>query len=99
LTAKFDNGKIYPTGKLNNPQRKRGDTVKPKWQKNYPNIAQAVEDSGLKLEHVAKSTGLTYRQLYGRLTNVTEFELSVMRKFSAKFGKSMDYLFNDKKIS
>jgi hypothetical protein len=72
-----------------------------KWKNNYPNIAKAVEESGLKLEHVAKSSGLTYRQLYGRLTDEIEFELPVMRKLSDKLGKSMDYLFNvsSKKIS
>jgi DNA-binding phage protein len=69
-----------------------------KWEMNYPSFAKAVEDSGLKIVHIAKSAGLTYRQLYGRLTNETDFELPVMRKLSKTFGITMDGLFNDKKI-
>ena len=69
-----------------------------KWESNYPSFAKAVENSGLKIAHVAKSAGLTYRQLYGRLTNETDFELPVMRKLSKTFGTTMDILFNEKKI-
>lgn len=67
-----------------------------KWEANYPQIAKAIEESGFKISAVAKSVGLTYRQLYGRLTNECEFELPVMRKLSAKLGMSMDTLFNEK---
>lgn len=72
--------------------------MKAKWQNMYPNIAETIDDSGLKIDHVAKSVGLTYRQLYGRLTGEIDFELTVMRKMSLRLGKSMDYLFNSKKI-
>lgn len=99
MTIKHDSDKIYPTGKENNPKRKRGERMTPKWKSNYPNIAAEIDNNGLKIEFVAKSVGLTYRNLYGRLTNEIEFELPVMRKLSEKFGKSLDYLFNDKKIS
>lgn len=67
-----------------------------KWEENYPKIATAIRESGLKISAVAKSVGLTYRQLYGRLTNECTFELPVMRKMSQKLGLSMDDLFNDK---
>lgn len=67
-----------------------------KWEENYPKIAAAIQESGLKISAVAKSVGLTYRQLYGRLTNECTFELPVMRKMSQKLGLSMDDLFNDK---
>lgn len=70
-----------------------------KWEKNYPNLAKAIDDRGIKLTFVAKSAGLSYRQLYGRLTNETDFELPVMRKLANVFGDNMDRLFNDKKIS
>jgi len=69
-----------------------------KWEKNYPKISKAIDDSGLKVAHIAKSTGLTYGQLYRRLTNEIEFELPVMRKMSKLFGTTMDALFGDKKI-
>lgn len=69
-----------------------------KWEKNYPRISKEIEDNGLKVAHVAKKAGLTYGQLYRRLTNEIEFELSVMRKMSKDFGVTMDNLFNDKKI-
>jgi 5-bromo-4-chloroindolyl phosphate hydrolysis protein len=69
-----------------------------KWQKNYPRISKEVDDSGLKLKHVAKSVGLDYGQLYRRLTNEVDFELAVMRKASKLFGVPMDELFNNKKI-
>jgi hypothetical protein len=69
-----------------------------KWEKNYPRISKEVDDSGLKLIHIAKSVGLDYGQLYRRLTNEIDFELPVMRKMSRLFGVTMDILFNDKKI-
>lgn len=69
-----------------------------KWEKNYPRISKEIDDSGLKVAHVAKSAGLTYGQLYRRLTNEIEFELPAMRKLSKVFGVTMDALFNDKKI-
>jgi len=69
-----------------------------KWEKNYPRISKEVEDSGLKLVHIAKQAGLEYGQLYRRLTNEIDFELPVMRKVSKVLGVSMDALFNDKKI-
>jgi hypothetical protein len=70
--------------------------MKNKWEKNYPNISKEVEAKGIKLLYLASSAGLTYRQLYGRLTNEIEFELPVMRKISKVLGKTMDHLFNDK---
>ena len=70
--------------------------MKTKWKKNYPNFAKTIEDRGLKLGHVAKQSGLTYRQLYGRLTNEIDFELRIMRKLSNNLGESIDYLFNEK---
>ena len=69
-----------------------------KWEKNYPRISKEIEDSGLKVAHVAKRVGLTYGQLYRRLTNEIDFGLPVMRQMSKDFGVTMDYLFNDKKI-
>ena len=68
------------------------------WEINYPTFAKTLAESGLKKAHVAKSAGLTYRQLYGRLTNLVDFELPEMRKLSKVFGMTMDALFNDKKI-
>jgi transketolase C-terminal domain/subunit len=69
-----------------------------KWEKNYPQISKEIDDGGLKVAHVAKSAGLTYGQLYARLTNKIDFELPIMRKLSRFFGVTMDNLFNDKKI-
>jgi len=75
---------------------KRGENLKNKWARNYPNISKEVEAKGLKLAFLAGAAGLTYRQLYGRLRNEIDFELPVMRKISKTLGKSMDYLFNEK---
>jgi predicted transcriptional regulator len=85
---------LYPSGKL---ILYGGDEVF-KWEKNYPRLSKEIDDSGLKIAHVAKSAGLAYGQLYRRLTNEIDFELPVMRKISKLLGISMDALFNDKKI-
>lgn len=69
-----------------------------KWAKNFPVIEKAIKENGLKIDHVARKSGLTYRQLYGRLTLEIDFELPVMRKISEILCMSMDELFNDKKI-
>jgi transcriptional regulator with XRE-family HTH domain len=65
-----------------------------KWKENYPNFSETVKSKGLKLDYVAGSAGLTYHQLYRRLTNKRDFELPVMRKIANILGVSMDYLFN-----
>ena len=98
MTLKYASDKINPIGKKLNPN---SGVIKMtnKWKKNYPNLAKAINDRGLKITHVAKSAGLTYRQLYGRLTNEIDFELPVMRKLASIFDDNMDRLFNDKKIS
>jgi hypothetical protein len=96
LTIKKRGDKINPLGKFLNLNSKRGDFMKKQWSKNYPGFAKAIKDRGLKISHVAQSAGLTYRQLYGRLTNEIDFELPIMRKYSKVFGESMDVLFNDK---
>ena len=44
------------------------------WKENYPVLAKAADESGYKIAHIAKSAGLTYRQLWGRLTNEIDFE-------------------------
>lgn len=67
--------------------------MKNKWEKNYPNFAKTVEKRGLKLEFIAGSAGLTYGQLYRRLTNASDFELPVMKKLAKNLGETMDYLF------
>lgn len=70
-----------------------------KWSKNYPVIAKTIYDRGLKIDYVARSAGLTYRQLYGRLINEIDFELPVMRAISKTLDKSMDELFNAKNFA
>ena len=59
----------------------------------FPNLIETIKERGLTIQSTAKSVGLTYRQLYGRLTGEIEFQLSEAIKLSKKLGVTTDYLF------
>ncbi|MDD4877353.1 MAG: hypothetical protein PHQ86_09595 [Dehalococcoidales bacterium] len=70
-----------------------------KWESNFPNLSKTIINRGLKLEFLAGTAGLTYNQLWRRLSLVVEFGRKEMQKIADVLNESMDYLFgNHKKI-
>ena len=65
-----------------------------KKKSTYPNLRDAINKKGLKLNFVAGAIGLHYKQLHLRMSGKTDFLLSEMRALSKLLEESMDYLFS-----